>query len=106
MMKLNFSKIIVIVCIVLSRVMFGAEEVIVVGVQDFENYMPYSQYKNGKFAGFERELLDLFAKKAGIKFEYKALPIKRGYNDLLNGKIDIKIPDNPYWSLDKKKDMI
>ena len=75
----------------------------IVGVQDFENYLPYSAYRDGQYQGFNRELLDLFATKYGYKFSYKPLPLKRLYYEFLTGRVDLKYPDNPYWSSDSKQ---
>ena len=78
----------------------------VVGVQDFREYLPYSEYVNGEYRGFNRELLDLFARSNGYVFKYKAFPIKRLYRVFLNTDVlDLKYPDNPYWSRNLKKDM-
>lgn len=81
----------------------AADTVIKVGVQDFEEYMPYSQYKNGEFTGFERDILDMFGKKYGYKMEYVTLSVKRLYADFIRGDVDLKMPDNEYWSADLKK---
>jgi len=70
----------------------------VIGVQDFEHYLPYSQYSNKQYTGFNKELLQLFAQKKSYKFTYLAYPIKRLYRVFINKKIDFKYPDNPYWS--------
>lgn len=74
-----------------------------VGVQDFEEYLPESTYKNGEYSGFARELLDLFASKNGYKFVYKPLSINRLYSEFLEGNVDFKYPDNEYWSKDLKE---
>ena len=70
----------------------------VVGVQDFQNYLPYSQVKGGDYQGFNRELLDRFAAQQGYRFVYRPYPIKRLYLVFLQGRVDFKYPDNPYWS--------
>lgn len=75
----------------------------VIGVQDFEEYLPYSTYNDGDYTGFNRELLDLFASVKGYSFEYRALPIKRLYADFLEGRVDLKYPDSPFWSRDIKE---
>ncbi len=75
----------------------------VVGVQDFPEYLPESQYQNGEYTGFARELLDMFAKDKGYTFTYEALPIKRLNNMFMADKVDLKYPDNSYWSKDQKE---
>lgn len=79
------------------------KKVYTIGVQDFEHYLPYSQYSNGKYSGFNRELLDMFAKSKNYTFVYSPYPIKRLYENFLNQKLDFKYPDNPYWSAKQKK---
>ena len=39
-----------------------------VGVEDYENFLPYSQYKNEVYSGLGKDILDLFAKKKGYVF--------------------------------------
>lgn len=74
-----------------------------VGVQNFEEYMPYSQVIDGQYQGFNRELLDAFAKDNGIEFDYKPLPIKRLYKEFLEERVDFKYPDSKYWSAQQKE---
>ena len=74
-----------------------------VGVEDYENFLPYSQYKNDVYSGLGKEILDLFAKKKGYVFVYKAYPLKRVDGLFLAGKLDFRFPDNPYWVADEKK---
>lgn len=79
-----------------------AQSNFVIGVQNFEEYLPYSQYSNSEYSGFNKDLLDLFAKTKNYTFTYTALPINRLYSDFVSGKVDFKYPDNEYWSRDKK----
>jgi len=74
----------------------------IIGVQNFEQYLPYSQFANGRYRGFNKKLLDLFAKSKGYKFVYQAYPVKRLYKSFLDKKVDFKYPDNPYWNADLK----
>jgi polar amino acid transport system substrate-binding protein len=74
----------------------------VIGVISIPQYLPYSEIRSGNYSGFNRELLDLFATQQGYQFEYRQYPIKRHYVALINGQIDFKYPDNPYWSADYK----
>ena len=74
----------------------------VIGVEDLEYYPIYAK-REGEYAGFARELLDMFADASGHTFEYKILPIKRLYNDFLDQKFDLKFPDSSYWQADAKK---
>ncbi len=73
-----------------------------IGVQDFKEYLPYSEYKNNEYKGFNRTILDMFAKSNGISFQYRAFPIKRLNYFYLNGFVDLVYPDNPYWVAEKK----
>ncbi len=81
---------------------FLSAQTFIVGVQNFEEYLPYSTYQNSDYSGFNRELLDFFASLHGYEFVYRALPIKRLYNELIEKKIDFKYPDSPQWSKELK----
>lgn len=74
-----------------------------IGVQNFEDFQPYSTYQDNHYGGFNRDLLDMFANKHSIKFEYKVRPIKRLYSEFLKGLLDFKYPDSDNWSPEKKK---
>ncbi|MBF0441893.1 MAG: hypothetical protein HQK54_08325, partial [Oligoflexales bacterium] len=88
----------------LSLSAFGGEKKeFIVGVQDFIGYLPESDYSNMEYKGFARELLDMFAKEKGYAFTYKAFPLKRLYDSFVHGSVDLKYPDNSYWSTDVKK---
>lgn len=70
----------------------------VVGVEN-SPFMPhFSVDKQGTYSGFAREVLDLFAAKAGIQLEYRALSVERLLPALLQGEVDFKYPDNPNWA--------
>ena len=73
-----------------------------VGVENFENILPYSQYANGEYSGLGKDILDLFAKKKGYTFIYKAYPVKRANALFFSGELDFRYPDNPYWVADQK----
>ncbi len=98
LLKTGFS--ILIICLLLTPLILGSEpRSFVVGVEDFEASPPCSQYSNGEYKGFNRELSDLFAKTKGHVFRYKAYPLKRlNHNFPKNGGLDLKYPDNPYWA--------
>ncbi|KKD60386.1 hypothetical protein RN22_11180 [Grimontia sp. AD028] len=74
-----------------------------IGVQDFEDYSPYSRYQQQNYQGFNRELFDAFAREYNYKFDYQALPLKRLYSAFLRGDVDLKYPDNPNWSASLKE---
>lgn len=84
--------------------LFANQKQYVIGVQDFPEYLPYSKFSDGDYQGFNRELLDAFAKHEGVTFKYEAVPVKRLIQMFLLGKVDFKYPDNEYWSADLKKD--
>jgi ABC-type amino acid transport substrate-binding protein len=68
-----------------------------VGVQDYENYLPYSEYKQGEYRGLSRDVLDAFAKAQGYAFVYQVLPLKRRDAMFVRGELDFAFPDNPNW---------
>lgn len=80
------------------------KKVFTIGVQDFKYYLPYSQYVNNEYIGFNREILDMFATSKGYTFIYKAYPVKRLIYGFLNNTVDFKYPDNSYWNSELKKD--
>ena len=69
---------------------------ILMGVEDIE-YFPFYAKREGKYVGFAREVFDKFGKQYGHTITYKALPVKRLYGEFINGRVDLKFPDNPYW---------
>jgi len=71
------------------------------GVESIEYYPIYAQ-REGKYSGYARDLFDAFAKKYGHTISYKALPIKRLFGEFLNGRLDLKFPDNVNWASDLK----
>ncbi len=78
-------------------------KIYIIGVDDTEYYPMYG-YKNGKYIGFSRELLDSFAKDSGYFFQYKSFPILRLYDNYLRSQtVDFKYPDNTFWKKDLKK---
>ena len=87
----------------LSGILCAKESTYTIGVEDYENFLPYSQYKNNVYDGLGQEILDLFAKKKGYIFKYEAYPLKRVVSLYLAGKLDFLFPDNPYWVMDQKK---
>lgn len=75
----------------------------VVGVQELDYFPIYASDANGRYVGYARELLDLFASTNGHRLTYRALPIKRLVNDYLHGHTDFMFPDNPRWDAEAKK---
>ena len=51
-----------------SSFLYAKDQIYTIGVQDYENYLPYSQYKNDVYSGLGKDILDLFAKKKGYVF--------------------------------------
>ncbi|WP_372870854.1 substrate-binding periplasmic protein [Shewanella sp.] len=72
-----------------------------VGVQDFY-YPPHSFIEEGRYAGFGRDVLDLFASHRGYRFVYVPQPYIRNVVDLLGGKIDFQYPDDSKWLVEMK----
>ncbi len=74
----------------------------VVGVEQLD-YFPLYAVREGRYVGAAREILDAFAADAGLRLEYRPLPVKRLYSDLLTGEIDFKFPDSPDWAGEQKR---
>lgn len=78
------------------------QEKFVIGVENIR-YEPLYSNDNGHYSGASRELLDAFAKDAGIEIEYHPLPVARLHASFLAGELDFKFPANPYWQAERKK---
>jgi ABC-type amino acid transport substrate-binding protein len=76
-----------------------------VGVEDYKNFLPYSEYKDGKYNGLGKDILDAFAKQQGYTFIYQVYPLKRRDRLFVDGKLDFSFPDNPNWVADLKKNV-
>lgn len=76
-----------------------------IGVEDYENFLPYSEFKNGLYRGLGRDLLDAFAKEQGFEFDYVVLPLKRRDQMFVAGELDFAFPDNPNWVTTLKGDL-
>lgn len=68
-----------------------------VGVGNYD-YYPYYGIEQQEFVGHARDVLDLFARKHNIQFEYLPYPFKRLLHLRKHGKLDFIYPDNPHWS--------
>lgn len=93
------KKLFLVVVLVVTTNLFGGK--FTVGVENID-YMPHYSGKND-YNGFAKDLLDQFAKDSGHTFEYKPMPLKRLFGAFMNGKVDLKYPDNAYWGADAKK---
>lgn len=77
-------------------------KVFTVGVEEFD-YAPHYFTVNGRYYGFGRDVLDMFARKKGYEFTYQPRPYVRMVRELLRGEIDFQYPDNPDWLADQKR---
>ena len=74
----------------------------VIGVEAID-YMPhYGVTEKGDYKGFARDLLDAYAADRGHQIEYRPLPVNRLFHEMLDGSVDFKYPDNPFWQTDLK----
>lgn len=69
---------------------------LVVGVEAID-YSPVYGYRDDRFIGAARSILDAFAAAKGHRLIYKAFPVKRLLAELIHGGIDLKFPDSPDW---------
>ena len=92
----------VLLVVVLRTTCFAATPEFVVGVED-NDYLPNHFINDGEYKGGFREILDAFAADKKYKFIYKPLPLNRLLLSFLDGSVDLKFPDNPYWAADVKK---
>lgn len=102
MTRLFLTAIVAITCLGLLASPTWAQKVYKVGVEA-QDYAPFSYVEKGEFKGLIRDVLDKFAQSKGYEFQYEAYPIPRLFRAYLEGKVDIKFPDHPYWATDDKK---
>lgn len=88
--------------LIVSTTLSTHAEEYVIGVENIE-YFPIYAKRDGKYSGYARSLFDEFAARSGHTFIYKPLPIKRLFKGFIDGDIDFKFPDSPYWKQDLKK---
>jgi ABC-type amino acid transport substrate-binding protein len=91
--------------LLLSQAAVAAEDAktFTVGVEDYPNFLPYSEYKDGKYDGLGKDILDAFARQQGYTFVYQVYPLKRRDRLFVDGRVDFAFPDNPNWVADLKK---
>ncbi len=69
-----------------------------IGVENIDWYPYYNFMEGEQSKSHVKELLDTFAVSKGYVFKYKPLPVTRLLYDFLQGEVDFKYPDHPYWS--------
>ncbi len=75
---------------------------LILGVEKLD-YLPFYTTENRQYKGYARELFDKFAADNKHNISYKILPVARLFHELINGKIDLKFPDNPKWKSTEKQ---
>jgi len=91
-------------CFAETLVETSAKTEFVIGVERID-YIPFYGFNDEEYIGYAREFFDAFAKEKGYVLRYKILPVKRLYLEFLDGTIDCKFPDSPFWQQDSKKDI-
>ncbi len=76
-----------------------------VGVEDYKNWLPYSEVKNGVYGGLGKDILEAFARNRGYTFVYQVYPLKRRDRLFVDGQVDLAFPDNPSWVAEMKKEL-
>lgn len=90
-------RVIVLVLVLALTSLSARAADLIVGVEDLD-YAPYATVSDGEYGGFARAVLDAFAADAGHRLIYRPLPVNRLYKALVDGRIDLKYPDNPTWA--------
>lgn len=88
--------------VMFSSYSLSDDNVYIVGVENIDHY-PHYALKNGNWAGFGRELLDAFSEKYDYTFIYSPYPVKRLMQDNMEGKVNLRFPDNPLWSSSQRE---
>ncbi|WP_088332474.1 hypothetical protein [Lacimicrobium sp. SS2-24] len=71
-----------------------------IGIEDLD-YYPLFSSEHGHSAedfGLLRQILERFARRQGIEFDYVSLPITRFNHWYREKHIDFRLPDNPLWN--------
>ncbi|MBF0099650.1 MAG: transporter substrate-binding domain-containing protein [Desulfobacterales bacterium] len=103
-MDVKLKSFILTCCMVcVTTICFSETKQLTIGVEELE-YYPHYTSNGGVYKGYAREFFDEFAKSKGYTIQFKSLPVKRLYKEFLNGDIDFKYPDSPYWQQDLKKE--
>lgn len=88
----------ILACLAFISSFHATAQTYVVGVES-GNFMPHYGFdEQGQYIGFGREVLDLFARHAGVTLVYKAMPIEELAPALAEGKVDLKYPDSAEWT--------
>lgn len=97
--------IVIIQFLVVFLVLAQQQERYVIGVENTRYFPLYDHDNQMEYIGYARAILDEFAKEYGYQFEYRILPVKRLFGEFLieGSALDLKFPDNPYWSSDDKQ---
>lgn len=76
-----------------------AQTVYTVVVQDIDYYPIYRTAPDSRrYDGYLRDVLDAFALREGIRFDYQPRPIRRGTAEFLGGQFDFILPAHPHWN--------
>lgn len=78
------------------------QRTLVVGVEELD-YRPAYGWHDGAFGGAGRDILEAFAAARGYHLDFRPLPVKRLFAQLVHHEIDLKFPDNPAWAPDLKE---
>lgn len=91
--------------LVSSLALAADKKTFTVGVEDYKNWLPYSEVQNGVYGGLGKDILDAFARHMGYTFVYKIYPLKRRDRLFVEGHLDLAFPDNPNWVVDIKREL-
>jgi polar amino acid transport system substrate-binding protein len=69
-----------------------------VGIEDVDYYPMFTKKGDRYKTSFLIDVMELFAQKRGVKFEYIHLPISRFEEWYQQDSIDFRLPDNPMWN--------
>lgn len=95
MLRSKIPSSIAFLLVFLSSSAIGSQN-FTVGIENLK-YLPFTTTESGKASGFFKDILDEFGKTKGYTFTLAPTPVKRLMNNLIQDKIDFKIPDNPLW---------
>ena len=96
-------KILTAFILILSSQMHSyAEQQLTIGVEEI-SYFPYYTLEDGIYRGYLRDIMDSFAKQHNYIIRYIGKSPAELTDTLIKGTVGFALPDNDYWSTDKKK---
>lgn len=90
---------VLLLCAFTTSALSNEEKVYRVGLEDVDYYPMFTKIDERSKTSFLVDVMELFAERNGLKFEYIHLPVTRFDEWYQQDDIDFRIPDSPIWSV-------